>query len=95
MALSRQARRRICQLGAKKLVSQHAARGRHGVPIESAAQRKRDEDELRRRLWKSAPATAYVESVIEQPKMIEEATPQILLLGDENERRSPAGLILP
>jgi hypothetical protein len=76
-------------LGAKKLVSENTARGKHGVPVEDREQRKRDEEELRRRLWKSAPATAYVENIIQEPE------PQILLLGDENERRSPAGLILP
>jgi hypothetical protein len=88
--LSRQARRRICQLGAKKLVSQHAARGAHGVPIEDREQRKLDEEELRRRLWKSAPATAYMEPVVQ-----EDDTPRILLLGSEDEKRSEAGLILP
>ena len=96
MALSRQARRRICQLGAKNLVSQHAARGKHGVPVEDREQRKSDEEQLRRRLWKSAPANAYMEPVIEEPEAPEIEVPRILLLGNENEQRSSSGrLILP
>lgn len=95
MPLSRQARRRICQLGAKNLVSQHAARGQHGVPTEAREQRKSDVEQLRRRLWKSAPASAYMEPVIQEPKMSQIETPGILLIGDENEKRSEAGLILP
>ena len=93
MPLSRQARRRICQLGAKKLVSQSTARGQHGVPIETAAQRKQDEEDLRRRLWKSAPPEAYLPNVIEQAN---EGPP--VLFGptiDPSERRTASGLILP
>jgi hypothetical protein len=93
MPLSRQARRRICQLGAKKLVSQSAARGKHGVPIEMATQRKQDEEELRRRLWKSAPAEAYLPNVIED----ESAAP--VLFGPpadpEDLKRTAGGIYLP
>jgi hypothetical protein len=79
-------------LGAKKLVSQHAARGKHGVPIEDREQRKRDEEELRRRLWKSAPAEAYLPNVLVQPGDIAQ---EIQQQAHDGERRTAGGIILP
>lgn len=79
--LSRQQRRRICQLAAKQMIAQHA-------PAEdSAAQRKKDEKELTERIFKRAKPEDY-----EPRRIIRPDPPQIIIPTPEIAR---PGLIYP
>lgn len=81
MKISRQQRRRICQLAAKQMIAMHAPKE------DSAAQRKADEKDLTERIFKRAKPEDY-----EPRRIIRPDPPQIIIPTPEIAR---PGIIYP